>query len=102
MQIDPAKIAAKGLTLEEIRGALVERHGIAWHEKTLGQLFCDGSARQIVAMLMAECGTGGVAFSFGASVTDVAHLDGLYGVSVGSRALIRSSTAGVRSPSGTV
>jgi predicted Rossmann fold flavoprotein len=35
--------------------ALVDRHRIAWHEKTLGQLFCDGSARQIVAMLLAEC-----------------------------------------------
>lgn len=35
--------------------ALVERYGIAWHEKALGQLFCDGSAKQIVAMLLAEC-----------------------------------------------
>jgi predicted flavoprotein YhiN len=35
--------------------ALVEAHGIAWHEKTLGQLFCDGSARQIVDMLLDEC-----------------------------------------------
>jgi hypothetical protein len=34
----------------------VERYGIAWHEKTLGQLFCDGSARAIVEMLLAECG----------------------------------------------
>ncbi len=34
---------------------MVERHGIAWHEKTLGQLFCDGSARAIVDMLLAEC-----------------------------------------------
>ncbi|ANU07440.1 NAD(P)/FAD-dependent oxidoreductase [Paraurantiacibacter namhicola] len=34
---------------------LVEKHGIAWHEKTLGQLFCNGSARQIVEMLLAEC-----------------------------------------------
>jgi predicted Rossmann fold flavoprotein len=34
--------------------ALVERHGIAYHEKTLGQLFCDGSAREIIAMLLAE------------------------------------------------
>ena len=34
--------------------ALVEAHGIAWHEKTLGQLFCDGSARQIVDMLVGE------------------------------------------------
>ena len=35
--------------------ALVQKHRIAFHEKTLGQLFCDGSARQIVAMLLAEC-----------------------------------------------
>jgi len=34
---------------------LVERYGIAWHEKTLGQLFCDGSAKQIVQMLLAQC-----------------------------------------------
>ncbi len=40
--------------------ALVEKHGIAYHEKTLGQLFCDGSARQIVAMLLAECAAGQV------------------------------------------
>jgi predicted Rossmann fold flavoprotein len=35
--------------------ALVAKHRIAFHEKTLGQLFCDGSARQIVAMMLAEC-----------------------------------------------
>lgn len=35
--------------------ALVEKHGIAYHEKKLGQLFCDGSARQIINMLLAEC-----------------------------------------------
>jgi hypothetical protein len=39
---------------------LVERYGIAWHEKTLGQLFCDHSSRQIVDMLLAECERGGV------------------------------------------
>jgi len=39
---------------------LVERHGIAYHEKTLGQLFCDGSAQQIVDMLMNECTDAGV------------------------------------------
>jgi len=39
---------------------LVERHGIAWHEKHRGQLFCDGSSAQIVAMLVAECDAGGV------------------------------------------
>jgi predicted flavoprotein YhiN len=35
--------------------ALVEKHLIRYHEKTLGQLFCDGSAREIVAMLEEEC-----------------------------------------------
>ena len=40
--------------------ALVDKHGIAWHEKTLGQLFCDGSSRQIIDMLRAECAQGGV------------------------------------------
>jgi predicted Rossmann fold flavoprotein len=40
--------------------ALVDKHRIAWHEKTLGQLFCDGSARQIVAMLLAECAASAV------------------------------------------
>jgi hypothetical protein len=39
---------------------LVERYGIPWHEKTLGQLFCDGSARAILDMLLAECQLGGV------------------------------------------
>jgi len=39
---------------------LVERYGIAWHEKTLGQLFCDGPARAILEMLLAECERGGV------------------------------------------
>jgi len=40
--------------------ALVQKHRIAFHEKTLGQLFCDGSARQIVAMLLEECAAVGV------------------------------------------
>src|SRR5580698_9409505 len=40
--------------------ALVDRYGIAWHEKTLGQLFCDGSARAILDMLLAECALGAV------------------------------------------
>ncbi|MBK9589121.1 MAG: NAD(P)/FAD-dependent oxidoreductase [Sphingomonadales bacterium] len=57
---------------------LVRAHGIAFHEKTLGQLFCDGSARQIVAMLMDECDKavamgGRVDFAFGLDVRDVAH-----------------------------
>jgi predicted Rossmann fold flavoprotein len=60
--------------------ALVDRHRIAFHEKTLGQLFCDGSARQIVAMLMDECAAGAVDFAFGANITDVTHADGRFTV----------------------
>jgi predicted Rossmann fold flavoprotein len=57
---------------------LVSTHRIAFHEKTLGQLFCDGSAKQIVGMLMDECDSsashgGRVDFAFGAPVQDVAH-----------------------------
>jgi predicted Rossmann fold flavoprotein len=40
--------------------ALVQRHGIAWHEKHKGQLFCDRSAEDIIAMLLRECDAGGV------------------------------------------
>ena len=60
--------------------ALVERYGIAWHEKTLGQLFCDGSARQIVAMLLAECAQGSVAVRCDERIGDVSHTDGLFAV----------------------
>jgi predicted flavoprotein YhiN len=46
---------------------LVGKHGIAWHEKTLGQLFCDDSAQQIVDMLVAECEKGGDASTHGSA-----------------------------------
>lgn len=62
--------------------ALVGRHGIAWHEKTLGQLFCDGSARAIVDMLMGECREGGVTFAFGQPVAALDHADGVYRVTL--------------------
>ncbi|MEC7932336.1 MAG: aminoacetone oxidase family FAD-binding enzyme, partial [Pseudomonadota bacterium] len=65
--------------------ALVDRHGIAWHEKTLGQLFCDGSAKQIVAMLQAECDKGGVTMALGAGITGIDHGEGLYRVTLGDR-----------------
>ncbi len=55
--------------------ALVRRHGIAFHEKTLGQLFCDGSARAIVAMLLAECAAAGVDLRLGHRVTEVGRSD---------------------------
>jgi predicted Rossmann fold flavoprotein len=49
--------------------ALLEKHRIAWHEKTLGQLFCDGSARQVVAMLLAECAAVHVEIKLGVTIT---------------------------------
>ncbi len=55
---------------------LVESYGIAWHEKTLGQLFCDGSAKQIVAMLLEECAKGDVAVRCGEDVASVERDDG--------------------------
>ena len=65
--------------------ALVETYGIAWHEKTLGQLFCDGSARQIVAMLLDECSRGDVEVALGAPASDIDHGDGQYRVGFGGR-----------------
>jgi predicted Rossmann fold flavoprotein len=53
--------------------ALVQKHRIPFHEKTLGQLFCDGSAREIVAMLLAECDAAGVQLRVNTRVTDVTH-----------------------------
>lgn len=64
---------------------LIDAYGIAWHEKTLGQLFCDGSAKQIVAMLMAECAKGGVTHWFGESIGEIGHADGRFSVTVGAR-----------------
>src|SRR6202034_891832 len=55
--------------------SLVERHRIPYHEKTLGQLFCDGSARAIVTMLLAECTRGGVDVRVSHTVTDISHND---------------------------
>ncbi len=62
---------------------LVEAHRIAWHEKTLGQLFCDGSARQIVAMLLDECRDAEIAL--GRPVREVDHGDGQFRVTFGDR-----------------
>jgi len=56
--------------------ALVEKHGIAYHEKTLGQLFCDGSAQQVVAMLEAECRAGDVRIQTNVNVEHVSKEDG--------------------------
>jgi predicted Rossmann fold flavoprotein len=51
--------------------SLVEKHGIAYHEKKLGQLFCDGSAQQIIDMLLSECAAVGVQILCGCRVLSV-------------------------------
>lgn len=61
--------------------ALVEQYGIAYHEKTLGQLFCNDSSRQIVQMLESECRLGGVEFWIGCDIQAVTHnADGTFTV----------------------
>ena len=60
--------------------ALVERYGIQYHEKTLGQLFCDESATQIIAMLRSECDRGGVEWRMPCSVAAIRRHDGTFGV----------------------
>ncbi len=50
---------------------LVERHHIPYHEKTQGQLFCDGSAREIVSMLEEECQRAGVTILVGVAVSEI-------------------------------
>ena len=52
--------------------ALVESYGIAYHEKTRGQLFCDGSSRQIIEMLLEECGKASVQLRLGVRVAAIA------------------------------
>ncbi|MBL9069146.1 MAG: NAD(P)/FAD-dependent oxidoreductase [Sphingopyxis sp.] len=64
--------------------ALVKAYGIAYHEKTLGQLFCDGSARQIVTMLIDEAARGGVDIRTGQPVGQVTHADGKFAVQFGN------------------
>lgn len=53
---------------------LVERYGITYHEKTLGQLFCDDSAQQIIAMLRSECDAGGVVWAQPCAINSVAPI----------------------------
>ena len=55
--------------------ALVEKHGIAYHEKTLGQLFCDSSAQDIVRMLLDECAAAGVDVRLSTAVQAVSRTD---------------------------
>jgi hypothetical protein len=50
---------------------LVNRHGVAWHEKKLGQLFCDDSAQDIIDLLKAECDLVGTTWRMGTAITGI-------------------------------
>ena len=78
--------------------SLVEAYGIAWHEKTLGQLFCDGSARQIVAMLVEECAKGSVDIRYGAAAGEVEHRDGRFHLAGASAPALVIATGGPSIP----
>lgn len=73
--------------------ALVERHGIAWYEKTLGQLFCEGAgaARRIVQLLLDEAAAAQVQVRTGVTVRDIAHADGRFRIET-SRGAIDAET----------
>ena len=73
--------------------SLVSEHGIAWHEKTLGQLFCDDSAKQIVAMLTGLCEAAGVTLALETSVGAVRHEADGYTISLSERGTTRQVTA---------
>ncbi|AEC20696.1 exported protein [Pusillimonas sp. T7-7] len=57
---------------------LVEKYGIAWHEKHRGQLFCDESSEAIIAMLKSECDAGRVSWRMPCTVDEIAHDGGLF------------------------
>ncbi len=77
---------------------LVDSYGIAWHEKTLGQLFCDQSAKQIVAMLLEECAKGGVAVRLGTETGAIEHRDGGFHLAGASAPALVIATGGPSIP----
>lgn len=78
--------------------SLLESHGIDWHEKTLGQLFCDGSARQVVAMLLEECARGQVEVRLATGIGEIGHRDGLFHVAGTSARNLVVATGGPSIP----
>ena len=61
---------------------LVSAHGIAWHEKTLGQLFCDGSSKEIIALLVEELEKVGAKLWCKTEIGEVVHRDGVFRVAL--------------------
>ena len=70
---------------------MVERHGIAYHEKELGQLFCDESSKQIVRMLLDECEWAGVRIETGCSVESVSNDAGNFNIAT-SRGIFKAAS----------
>ena len=76
--------------------ALVEKHRIAYHEKTLGQLFCDGSAQQILAMLLEECSRANVRLMLGEKTREVRR--GEPGAGSAARFVVVTDAAEIAAP----
>ncbi len=92
-----AKSALSRYTQWDFLG-LIDQHKITWHEKTLGQLFCDGSARQVVAMLLGECAKGKVDVRLDTQIGEVHHADGLFHVAGYSARSLVIATGGPSIP----
>ncbi|HGJ5891315.1 MAG TPA: NAD(P)/FAD-dependent oxidoreductase [Arsenophonus apicola] len=71
--------------------ALVQKHHIPYHEKTLGQLFCDNSAQDIVNLLLTECKVAGVSLRFQSEITEIKKIDNKYVVSVNEKVISSSA-----------
>ncbi|HXB62643.1 MAG TPA: NAD(P)/FAD-dependent oxidoreductase, partial [Acidobacteriaceae bacterium] len=85
-----AKSALARYTPQDIL-ALTQKHGIPSHEKTLGQLFCDRSARDIVTMLEKECAEAGVSIQPGTRITGVSHADGVFTITAENESFTATS-----------
>jgi len=72
--------------------ARVDAHGIAWHEKTLGQLFCDGSARQIVDMLTVDMAAAGVDLRLSTAVDRVTKAGDGFEAALSDGAVVRCAS----------
>ena len=76
---------------------LVDRHGIAWHEKTLGQLFCNDSARQIIRMLTDEMRDAEVTLSLSAAVASAARTAGGFSAALSDGSRVQTTSLVVAS-----
>ncbi|MEH6835075.1 MULTISPECIES: NAD(P)/FAD-dependent oxidoreductase [Falsihalocynthiibacter] len=71
---------------------LISTHSISWHEKTLGQLFCDDTAKDIIAMLLRMMKKASVELRLQTSVTSVRHSDGLFDLALNDGSTLQASS----------